>query len=112
MDRQIVRSNLILEYISISFTDHFNQPDLFGTGTGLVFFLLFDKFSSDVGLTFYFKKIRWFQNVVLANRACGGGIVAWRGPGPNSTDVVGNRHGAYIADSSIIRVSIALLYHT
>ncbi|KAF9483363.1 pectin lyase-like protein [Pholiota conissans] len=43
----------------------------------------------------------WFQNVVLANRACGGGIVAWKGT--NLTDAPGNRYGAYIADSSIIR---------
>ena len=48
-------------------------------------------------------KIRWFQNVVLANRACGGGIVAWKGT--NLTDAPGNRYGAYITDSSIIRVS-------
>ena len=44
----------------------------------------------------------WFQNVVLANRACGGGLVAWKGT--NLTDAPGNRYGAYIADSSIIRV--------
>ncbi|KAL0576318.1 hypothetical protein V5O48_005667 [Marasmius crinis-equi] len=43
----------------------------------------------------------WFQNVVLANRACGGGIVAWKGT--NLTDAPGNRYGAYIADSRIIR---------
>ncbi|KAF8194147.1 pectin lyase-like protein [Pholiota molesta] len=43
----------------------------------------------------------WFQNVVLANRACGGGLVAWKGT--NLTDAPGNRYGAYIADSSIIR---------
>ena len=48
-------------------------------------------------------KIRWFQNVILANRACGGGIVAWQGT--SLTDAPGNRFGAYIADSSIIRVS-------
>ncbi|KAF8955293.1 pectin lyase-like protein [Flammula alnicola] len=43
----------------------------------------------------------WFQNIVLANRACGGGLVAWKGT--NLTDAPGNRYGAYIADSSIIR---------
>jgi len=43
----------------------------------------------------------WFQNVVLANRACGGGLVAWKGT--NLTDAPGNRYGAYIADSTIIR---------
>ncbi|KAK7054335.1 hypothetical protein VNI00_003529 [Paramarasmius palmivorus] len=43
----------------------------------------------------------WFQNVILANRACGGGIVAWKGT--NLTDAPGNRYGAYIADSAIIR---------
>ena len=45
---------------------------------------------------------RWFQNVVLANRACGGGIAAWKGT--NLTDAPGNRYGVYIADSKIIRV--------
>ncbi|GLB45534.1 putative pectinesterase [Lyophyllum shimeji] len=43
----------------------------------------------------------WFQNVILANRACGGGIVAWKGT--NLTDAPGNRYGAYISDSKIIR---------
>lgn len=43
----------------------------------------------------------WFQNVTLANRACGGGIVAWKGS--NQSDALGNRYGAYIADSQIIR---------
>ncbi|KAG7088759.1 hypothetical protein E1B28_012725 [Marasmius oreades] len=43
----------------------------------------------------------WFQNVILANRACGGGIVAWKGT--NLTDAPGNRYGAYISDSRIIR---------
>jgi len=43
----------------------------------------------------------WFQNIILANRACGGGIVAWKGT--NLTDAPGNRYGAYIADSQIIR---------
>ncbi|KAI0031178.1 carbohydrate esterase family 8 protein [Vararia minispora EC-137] len=43
----------------------------------------------------------WFQKVTLANRACGGGIVAWKGT--NLTDAPGNRYGAYIADSQIIR---------
>ncbi|KAH7913948.1 carbohydrate esterase family 8 protein [Hygrophoropsis aurantiaca] len=40
--------------------------------------------------------IAWFQNVVLANRACGGGITAWQGTN-------GTRDGAYIADSVIMR---------
>ncbi|TFK73194.1 pectin lyase-like protein [Pluteus cervinus] len=43
----------------------------------------------------------WFQNVVLANRACGGGIAVWKGT--NLTDAPGNRYGVYIADSQIIR---------
>ncbi|KAF9265315.1 pectin lyase-like protein [Marasmius fiardii PR-910] len=43
----------------------------------------------------------WFQNVILANRACGGGMVAWKGT--NQNDTPGNRYGAYIADSQIIR---------
>ncbi|KAJ7243738.1 pectin lyase-like protein [Mycena rebaudengoi] len=43
----------------------------------------------------------WFQNVILANRACGGGLVAWKGT--NLTDAPGNRYGAYIASSQIIR---------
>ncbi|KAF8524973.1 pectin lyase-like protein [Gautieria morchelliformis] len=43
----------------------------------------------------------WFENVTLANRACGGGIVAWKGT--NLTDAPGNRYGAYISNSSIIR---------
>ncbi|KAJ7863449.1 pectin lyase-like protein [Mycena olivaceomarginata] len=43
----------------------------------------------------------WFQNVILANRACGGGLVAWKGT--NQTDAPGNRYGAYISDSQIIR---------
>ncbi|OAX32132.1 pectin lyase-like protein, partial [Rhizopogon vinicolor AM-OR11-026] len=38
----------------------------------------------------------WFQNVTLANRACGGGITAWQGTS-------GTKNGAYIADSKIIR---------
>ncbi|KAG1869025.1 carbohydrate esterase family 8 protein [Suillus subalutaceus] len=38
----------------------------------------------------------WFQNVILANRACGGGITAWQGTS-------GTKNGAYIADSKIIR---------
>ena len=45
---------------------------------------------------------RWFENVTLANRACGGGIVAWKGT--NLTDAPGNRYGAYIDKSKIIRV--------
>lgn len=47
---------------------------------------------------------RWFQNVVLANRACGGGIVAWKGT--NLTNAPGNRYGAYVSDSRIMRVRV------
>ncbi|KAL1666164.1 carbohydrate esterase family 8 protein [Schizophyllum commune] len=43
----------------------------------------------------------WFQNTTLANRGCGGGIVAWKGT--NLTDAPGNRYGAYVANSTIIR---------
>ncbi|EMD39668.1 carbohydrate esterase family 8 protein [Gelatoporia subvermispora B] len=43
----------------------------------------------------------WFQNVILANRACGGGIAAWKGT--DLTDAPGNRYGAYFADSKIMR---------
>ncbi|OJT02189.1 hypothetical protein TRAPUB_7304 [Trametes pubescens] len=43
----------------------------------------------------------WFEKVTLANRACGGGIVAWKGT--NLTDAPGNRYGAYISNSRIIR---------
>ncbi|PAV17026.1 carbohydrate esterase family 8 [Pyrrhoderma noxium] len=43
----------------------------------------------------------WFESVTLANRACGGGIVAWKGT--NQTDAQGNRYGAYINNSTIIR---------
>ncbi|EIN10136.1 carbohydrate esterase family 8 protein [Punctularia strigosozonata HHB-11173 SS5] len=43
----------------------------------------------------------WFERVVLANRACGGGLVAWKGT--NLTDAPGNPYGAYIANSAIIR---------
>ncbi|KAM5540887.1 hypothetical protein V8D89_005531 [Ganoderma adspersum] len=43
----------------------------------------------------------WFENVTLANRACGGGIAAWKGT--NLTDAPGNRYGAYISNSRIIR---------
>ncbi|KAJ7062369.1 pectin lyase-like protein [Mycena amicta] len=43
----------------------------------------------------------WFQNTIFANRACGGGLVAWKGT--NLTDAPGNRYGAYIANSQIIR---------
>ncbi|KAH9850232.1 carbohydrate esterase family 8 protein [Lenzites betulinus] len=43
----------------------------------------------------------WFEKVTLANRACGGGIVAWKGT--NLTDAPGNRYGAYISNSKIIR---------
>lgn len=51
---------------------------------------------------------RWFQNVVLANRACGGGIAAWKGT--NLTDAPGNRYGVYLADSRIIRVGSSSRY--
>lgn len=37
----------------------------------------------------------------MANRACGGGIAAWKGT--DLADAPGNRYGAYIADSKIIR---------
>ncbi|KIJ62682.1 carbohydrate esterase family 8 protein [Hydnomerulius pinastri MD-312] len=43
----------------------------------------------------------WFQSVTLANRACGGGISAWKGT--DLTTAPGNRYGAYISDSRIIR---------
>jgi len=43
----------------------------------------------------------WFENVTLANRACGGGLVAWKGS--NLSDAPGNRYGAYISNSRIIR---------
>jgi hypothetical protein len=43
----------------------------------------------------------WFQNVTLANRACGGGLTAWQG-------TQGGKNGAYIADSKIIRVRFTL----
>ncbi|KAF7422329.1 hypothetical protein PC9H_010485 [Pleurotus ostreatus] len=43
----------------------------------------------------------WFEDVVLANRACGGGIVAWKGT--NQTDAPGNRYGAYVSNSRIAR---------
>ncbi|KAL5524410.1 hypothetical protein ACEPAF_9550 [Sanghuangporus sanghuang] len=43
----------------------------------------------------------WFEDIILANRACGGGIVAWKGT--NRTDAPGNRYGAYINNSKIIR---------
>ncbi|KAH9890352.1 pectin lyase-like protein [Cubamyces lactineus] len=43
----------------------------------------------------------WFEKVTLANRACGGGIAAWKGT--NLTDAPGNRYGAYISNSRIIR---------
>ncbi|TFK93312.1 carbohydrate esterase family 8 protein [Polyporus arcularius HHB13444] len=43
----------------------------------------------------------WFENITLANRACGGGITAWKGT--NLTDAPGNRYGAYISNSRIIR---------
>lgn len=53
---------------------------------------------------FTYNSISWFQNIILANRACGGGIVAWKGT--NLTDAPGNRYGAYISSSQIIRVSL------
>ncbi|EIW52368.1 carbohydrate esterase family 8 protein [Trametes versicolor FP-101664 SS1] len=43
----------------------------------------------------------WFEKVTLANRACGGGIAAWKGT--NLTDAPDNRYGAYISNSRIIR---------
>ncbi|KAJ7727392.1 carbohydrate esterase family 8 protein [Mycena metata] len=43
----------------------------------------------------------WFEATILANRACGGGLVAWKGT--NLTDAPGNRYGAYISNSQIIR---------
>lgn len=43
----------------------------------------------------------WFEEVTLANRACGGGITAWKGT--NQTDAPGNRYGVYVANSRIIR---------
>ncbi|KIP04249.1 carbohydrate esterase family 8 protein [Phlebiopsis gigantea 11061_1 CR5-6] len=43
----------------------------------------------------------WFEHVTLANRACGGGLVAWKGT--NLTDAPNNRYGAYISNSRIIR---------
>ena len=51
----------------------------------------------------YSRRNSWFENVTLANRACGGGISAWKGT--NLTDAPGNRYGAYISNSKIIRVS-------
>ncbi|KAJ1305270.1 hypothetical protein OPQ81_000298 [Rhizoctonia solani] len=43
----------------------------------------------------------WFEKVTLANRACGGGITAWKGT--NETDAPGNHYGVYVANSRIIR---------
>ncbi|KAL4249185.1 pectinesterase family protein [Abortiporus biennis] len=43
----------------------------------------------------------WFQGITLANRACGGGIAAWKGTDQSTAS--GNKFGAYIADSRIIR---------
>ncbi|KAG9126738.1 hypothetical protein FRC07_002145 [Ceratobasidium sp. 392] len=43
----------------------------------------------------------WFEKVTLANRACGGGITAWKGT--NLTDAPGNHYGVYVANSRIIR---------
>jgi hypothetical protein len=57
-------------------------------------------------ILFILHFISWFQNVILANRACGGGLVAWKGT--NQTDAPGNRYGAYISDSQIIRVRSSL----
>ncbi|GJJ13452.1 hypothetical protein Clacol_007706 [Clathrus columnatus] len=56
------------------------------------------------GQTDWFLKlavVRWFENVVMANRACGGGLVAWKG-----TDLItapGNRYGGYVSNSKIMR---------
>ncbi|KAG8744041.1 hypothetical protein FRC10_010930 [Ceratobasidium sp. 414] len=43
----------------------------------------------------------WFEKVTLANRACGGGITAWKGT--NLTDAPGNHYGVYVVNSRIIR---------
>ena len=43
----------------------------------------------------------WFEDVTLAQRACGGGLVAWQGA--NQTTAPGNRYGAYISNSQIMR---------
>ncbi|KDN43646.1 hypothetical protein RSAG8_06023, partial [Rhizoctonia solani AG-8 WAC10335] len=43
----------------------------------------------------------WFEKVTLANRACGGGITAWKGT--NETDAPGNHYGVYVANSRIVR---------
>ncbi|KAF7332541.1 Carbohydrate esterase family 8 protein [Mycena kentingensis (nom. inval.)] len=43
----------------------------------------------------------WFESTIFANRGCGGGLVAWKGT--NLTDAPGNRYGAYISNSRIIR---------
>ena len=50
---------------------------------------------------------RWFENVTLANRACGGGIVAWKGS--DDSIAPGNRYGAYISNSEIIRVRTSIM---
>jgi hypothetical protein len=76
--------------------------DLFGFGTALV---QNSKLSSTVSAHKSFS--RWFQNTILANRACGGGIVAWKGT--TLTDAPDNRYGAYIANSEIIRVRVLLM---
>ena len=103
MDRRIVRLNSTWNVPFIA--DRLNQPDIFGVGTAFVcLFSLFKKSS----LTFY--TISWFQSVVLANRACGGGLVAWAGT--SMTNAPGSQSGAYIADSSIIRVSFIIVDHT
>ncbi|KLO07497.1 pectin lyase-like protein [Schizopora paradoxa] len=43
----------------------------------------------------------WFENITLANRGCGGGITAWKGT--DQSNATGNRYGAYISNSRIIR---------
>ncbi|KAG6855884.1 hypothetical protein H0H87_009707 [Tephrocybe sp. NHM501043] len=76
--------------------------DLFGFGTAFV------KHSSSRGTDFLITLLpRYFQNVILANRACGGGIVAWKGT--NLTDAPGNKYGAYISDSKIMRDDLGMI---
>ena len=90
--------------------DHLNQARYLWIWHSVCGFFLSFKKSLDVEVDIL-SIIRWFQSVVLANRACGGGLVAWKGT--NFTDAPGNRYGAYIADSTIIRVTfIALVNHS
>ena len=80
--------------------------DLYGTGTAYVACL-------SLMMTTQLFARSWFESVTLANRACGGGIAAWRGT--SQTDAPGNRFGAYIFNSRIIRVcnlSIAIGFFT